>query len=91
MRTKFNDGGLFGALNRAGSWTGPGAGVEKKKTPRPGGLIETRRGIGAGVGRFPGPEGPVTNTITDWKDNERTSSLLLLMHTHYALIDEYRT
>jgi len=27
---KFIDGGLFGALNWAGAWTGAGAGVEKK-------------------------------------------------------------
>jgi len=32
-RRKFIDGGLFGALNGAGAWTGAGAGVEKKHTP----------------------------------------------------------
>jgi len=32
-RRKFIDGGLFGALNRAGAWTGAGAGVEKKNAP----------------------------------------------------------
>jgi len=30
-RRKFIDGELFGALNRAGAWTGPAAGVQKKK------------------------------------------------------------
>jgi len=29
-RRKFIDGGLFGALNGAGAWTGAGAGVEKR-------------------------------------------------------------
>ena len=29
-RRKFIDGGLFGALNGAGAWTGAGAGVKKK-------------------------------------------------------------
>jgi len=32
-RRKFIDGGLFGALNWAGAWTGAGAGVEKKIAP----------------------------------------------------------
>jgi len=39
-RRKFSDGGLFGALNGAGAWTGAGAGagagVEKQKRPTPG-------------------------------------------------------
>jgi len=30
---KFIDGGLFGALNGTGAWTGAGAGVEKKSSP----------------------------------------------------------
>jgi len=29
----FIDGGLFGALNGAGAWTGAGAGLEKNNTP----------------------------------------------------------
>ena len=33
---KFIDGGLFGALNGAGAWTGAGARVEKEKRPAPG-------------------------------------------------------
>jgi len=32
-RRTFIDGGLFGALNGAGAWTGAGAGVEKQNTP----------------------------------------------------------
>jgi len=32
-RRKFIDGGLFGALNGAGAWTGAGTGVEKKSGP----------------------------------------------------------
>jgi len=32
-RRKFNDGGLFRALNGAGAWTGAGAGVEKENAP----------------------------------------------------------
>jgi len=32
-RRKFIDGGLFGALNGAGAWTGAGAGVEKENAP----------------------------------------------------------
>ena len=30
---KFIDGGLFGALNGVGAWTGAGAGVERKNAP----------------------------------------------------------
>jgi len=33
VRRKFIDGGLFGALNGAGAWTGAGAGVENKNPP----------------------------------------------------------
>jgi len=33
VRRKFIEGGLFGALNGAGAWTGAGAGVEKEKAP----------------------------------------------------------
>ena len=57
-RRQFIDGGLFGALNGAGALTGPGAGVEKKKSrapshwPGPGG--ELRQGP-AGFGA---PEAP---------------------------------
>jgi len=32
-RRKFIDGGLFGALNGAGAWTGAGAEVEKENAP----------------------------------------------------------
>jgi len=32
-RRKSIDGGLFGALNGAGAWTGAGAGVKKKNAP----------------------------------------------------------
>ena len=32
-RRKFIDGGLFGALNVAGAWTGAGSGVGKKNAP----------------------------------------------------------
>ena len=32
-RRKFIDGGLFGALNGAGAWTGAGAGGEKENAP----------------------------------------------------------
>jgi len=63
-RRKFIDGGLFGALNRAGAWTGAGAGVGKK-TPHPGRLTGAGRGIDAGARRFRGPGGPVTNTTCE--------------------------
>jgi len=33
-RRKFIDGGLFGALNGAGAWTGAGAELKKKTPPR---------------------------------------------------------
>ena len=61
LRGKFIDGGLFGALNRVGAWTGAGAGVEKT-TSRPGPLTAAGRGIEAGACRFRGPKGPITNT-----------------------------
>jgi len=60
-RRKLIDGGLFGAVNRAGAWTGAGAGVEKKM-PHPGALTGAGRGIEAGARWFRGPGGPVTNT-----------------------------
>jgi len=56
------DGGLFRALNGAGAWTGAGAGVEKKRAPRPGPLTGAGRGIEAEARRFRDPGGPVTNT-----------------------------
>ena len=59
-RRKFIDGGLFGALNGAGFWTGAGAGVEKKN-PRPGPLTGAGRGMDAGACRLRGHGGPVTN------------------------------
>jgi len=59
-RSKFIDGGLFGALNGVGAWTGAGAGVEKKKQP---GLSHSPgQEIGLGARRFRGPGVPVTNT-----------------------------
>jgi len=60
-RRKFIDGGLFGALNRAGAWTGQGQGL-KKRIPRQGPLTGVGRGIEVGAHWFRGPRGPVMNT-----------------------------
>jgi len=60
-RRKFIDGGLFGALNGAGAWTGAGAGVEKRNAP-PWAIDRGRAWNSGGGRRFRGPGGPVTNT-----------------------------
>jgi len=60
-RRKFIDGGLFGALNGAGAWTGPGAGVERKYALSRA-IDRGRAGNWGGDRHFGGPRGPVTNT-----------------------------
>jgi len=60
-RGNSTNGGPFGALNEAGARTGPGAGNEKKKAP-PRAVERGGAGNLAGVRRFRGPVGPVTNT-----------------------------
>jgi len=55
-RRKFIDGGLFGALNRAGAWTGPGAGVEKRNAlPR---AIDRGGELRRGPAGFGAPKAP---------------------------------
>jgi len=53
-RRKFNNRGLFGALNWAGAWRGADAGVEKQNTPH--GAID--RGGAGNLARGPLVQGP---------------------------------
>jgi len=53
---KIHGGGLFGALNGAGAWTGAGAGVEKKNALPRG--IDRGRELGWGPAGFGAPEAP---------------------------------
>jgi len=56
VRRKFLDGGLFGALNGAGAWTGAGAGVEKKNAPPR--AIDRGGELRRGPAGFGAPEAP---------------------------------
>jgi len=55
-RRKFIDGGLFGALDRAGAWTRAGAGVEKQNAPPR--AIDRGRELWRGPAGFEAPEAP---------------------------------
>jgi len=70
-RRKFIDGGLFGVLNRAGAWTGAGAGVEKKNA------LPWAIDWGGGQA-VSGPGGPVMNTTAN-------EFQLMLLHSFFPL------
>jgi len=56
-RRKFIEGGLFGALNRAGAWTRAGAGI-KKTNPLPWAIDQGGAGNGGGGPPVLGPRRP---------------------------------
>jgi len=56
-RRKFIDAGLLGALNGAGTWTGAGAGVEKKNGP-PRAIDQAGAGNSGGGPPVSGPQRP---------------------------------
>jgi len=60
-RGKFIDVGLSGALNRAGAWTGAGAGGERNNA-QPRAIDRGEAANWGGARRFRGPGGPITNT-----------------------------